>query len=347
MHSNATIIERALLKQETSRLPCFPLIDIAFASSYAGKPMRAVQLDPQLHARALSKCAEELPVDGIYINLCLDALQGNRISESEILIDESVHLVIPENDVLSIAATDIKSLDDRRIQEAELFHPGMLATFKNIDDHLKCESAVAVGITGTFSQVAFLFGITEFMIALLDQPDAVRRALDKRHNIAVRQVRELCAAGARFIWIGEGLGSGSLISPDQYRDFVLPYEIELAEEIRKHGALSLLHICGDVTNTLADIARSAADGFDLDYPVDLAGALEKLLPDVAVKGNINPQLFMEGFSGELKDACLEARAAAAHRNGFIMSTGCLVPRDSAVESFHIMADICGHNHVQS
>ena len=346
MHSNATIIERALLKQKTRRLPCFPLIDIAFASSYAGQPMREVQLDPQLHARALSKCAEQLPVDGIYINLCLDALQGKRISESEVLIDKSLHLVIPENDVLSISSTDIKSLTDDRILEAELFHPGMLATFKNINDYIKNEYAVVVGLTGTFSQVAFLFGITEFMIALLDQPEVVHRTLKKRHEIAIRQVEELCDAGARFIWIGEGLGSGSLISPVQYRDFVLPYEVELAKEIRKHGALSLLHICGDVTNSLVDIAKCSADGFDLDYPVDLVSALDILLPDVAVKGNINPRLFMEGFSEELKNACLQAKAAAADRDGFIMSTGCLVPRDSVNESFRIMADICVYNQVE-
>ena len=340
MHSKAAIIEKALLKQETSRLPCFPLIDIAFASSYAGQPMRAVQLDPRLHARALGMCAERLPVDGIYINLCLDDRQGKRISDGEIVIDGSLHLVIPENDVLSIAATDIESLDDRRIQEAELFHPGMLATFEHIDERTKGECAVAAGLTGTFSQVAFLFGITEFMMALLDQPEAVRRTLDRRHRIAVHQARELCAAGARFIWIGEGLGSGSLISPSQYREFVLPYEIELAQEIRSHGALSLLHICGNVTDSLPDIADSSVDGFDLDYPVDLAVALDTLLPEVAVKGNIDPRLFMDGFSGQLETACLQARAVAAHRNGFIMSTGCLVPRDSAVESFHIMADIC-------
>lgn len=340
MHSKSVIIEKALLKQETSRLPCFPLVDIAFASSYAGRPMRAVQLDPQLHARALGTCAEQLPVDGIYVNLCLDAGQGTRISDGEIVIDGSLHLVIPENDVLSIASTDIESLEDRRILEAELFHPGMLATFKHIDERTKAECAVAAGLTGTFSQVAFLFGIMEFMMALLDQPGAVRRTLDRRHRIAVRQVRELCAAGARFIWIGEGLGSGSLISPAQYREFVLPYEIELSQEIRSHGALSLLHICGNVTDSLPDIADSSADGFDLDDPVDLAVALDTLLPDVAVKGNIDPRLFMDGFSEQLKAACLQARAVTAYRNGFIMSTGCLVPRDSAVESFHIMADIC-------
>lgn len=342
MHSNAIIIEKALLKQQTKRLPCFPLIDSAFASSFSGLPMREVQLNPQLHANALSKCAEELPVDGIYINLCLDALQGKRISKSEVIIDESLLLVVPDNDVLSIASTDIKSLDDERIMETELFHPGMLATFKNIDDHIKDKYAVAVGVTGTFSQVAFLFGITEFMMALLDDPDRVHQTLEKRHKIVVQQVQELCAAGTRLIWIGEGLGSGSLISPDQYRDFVLPYEIAIAEEIRKHGALSLLHICGNVTNTLSDIAKCSADGFDLDYPVDLADAFEALLPNVAVKGNIDPRLFMEGFTDQLKQSCEQARESAADRTGYIMSTGCLVPRDSTTGAFHIMADICGY-----
>ena len=74
MHSNAEIIEQALKKHITERLPCFPLIDIAFASAYSGHQMRDVQLDPRLHAMALSKCASELPVDGVYINLCLDTI---------------------------------------------------------------------------------------------------------------------------------------------------------------------------------------------------------------------------------------------------------------------------------
>jgi len=137
MHSNARIIRDSLQKQETGRLPCFPLIDIAFASSYSSRPMREVQLDPHLHAGVLSKCAEELPVDGVYINLCIDTGQGVRISDRETVIDGSLHLVIPENDVLSISSTEITSLDDGRIVKAELFHPGMLATFNNIDDNIK------------------------------------------------------------------------------------------------------------------------------------------------------------------------------------------------------------------
>ena len=35
-----------------------------------------------------------------------------------------------ENDVAAVSKTDVLRLDDPRIERAELFHPGMLATFK-------------------------------------------------------------------------------------------------------------------------------------------------------------------------------------------------------------------------
>jgi hypothetical protein len=340
MHSGYDIIEAALQKKWVSRVPCFPLIDIAFAAVYLGKPLREVQLNPGVHAAALSRCAQDLPVDGVYINLGLASGQSVKLSEDTYRIDDALTLVVPNNDVLSISQTDIESLDDERISAAELFHPGILKTFQAMDNEIINNSAVAVGVTGTFSQVAFLYGIPRLMMALLDQPQQVHRALDRRHEIVLRQVRELCGSGARFVWIGEGLGSGSLISPEQYREYVLPYEKSLAEEIRKAGALSILHICGDVTAALPDIARCKVDGFDLDYPVDLATAVGVLLPEIAIKGNIDPTLFLRGRQEALRKTCRHALEVAGHLDGFILSTGCLVPRDATVESFEIVSVMC-------
>lgn len=343
MHSCYAIIEASLQKKRVSRVPCFPLIDIAFAAAYLGKPMREVQLNPGAHAEALSRCAGDLPVDGVYINLGLASGQAFKLSEDSYRIDDALTLVIPNNDVLSISHTDIESLDDERICAAELFHPGILETYQAMDDEIKKNSAVAVGVTGTFSQVAFLYGIPKLMMSLLDQPQQVHRALDLRHEVVLRQVRELCGSGARFVWIGEGLGSGSLISPEQYREYALPYEQSLAEEIRKAGALSILHICGDVTSALPDIARCKADGFDLDYPVDLATAVGVLLPEITIKGNIDPTLFLGGRQDALRKSCRHALMVAGQTDGFILSTGCLVPRDATVESFEIVSEICAQH----
>ena len=136
--------------------------------------MREVQLDPRLHANALCTCADKLPVDGVYINLGLNSGQCRWLKKDTYLIDEALTLVIPENDVLSVHSRDITSLEDERIETAELFHPGMLTAFKLMREEIKKNHAVVVGITGTFSQLAFLYGITELLMALLDQPEAVR-----------------------------------------------------------------------------------------------------------------------------------------------------------------------------
>jgi uroporphyrinogen-III decarboxylase len=157
----------------------------------------------------------------------------------------------------------------------------------------------------------------------------------------IQQAEELLDDGARFIWIGEGSASGSLIPPEFYREFVLPYEKSLTSTIRARGGLSILHICGNATALLADICESGADGFDLDYPVDLAYALATLSPRVAVKGNINPVLFLAGNEEDLKEAAHRAVDTGKGNLGFIMSTGCLVPRDSSIKAFDIFAKACG------
>ncbi len=152
-----------------------------------------------------------------------------------------------------------------------------------------------------------------------------------------------CSAGIRFAWIGEGLGSGSLISPEQYKEFVLPFEKIIADRFRSQGVLTFLHICGNTTNAPTYIARSGVDGFDLDYPVDITVAVDALYPEITIKGNINPGLFLPGRSEELERACRDTIAVAKNLNNFIFSTGCLVPRDSSKEAFYTMQDHVVYN----
>jgi uroporphyrinogen-III decarboxylase len=341
VNSRRSEIEAALSGRETDRLPCFPLVDVAYASAHSGKSMARLQLDPRVHAEAVALCARELPIDGLYINLCLSAKQAAQAAccdgQYRVRIDDGVNVEFSENDVASIASTDIRSLTDERIQTAGLFHPGMLETFQAMPEDLCREVAVCVGLTGAFSQVGFLLGMQNLMLALMDQPEAAHRAIRQRQHVALRQAREICEAGARFIWIGEGMASSSLISPQMYAEFVLPYEQKLADEIRRLGALSLLHICGNITPALPHIAQSRVDGVDVDAPTDWPAAVRILGPHLCLKGNVNPLLFLPGKEEELRTACETAKRIAAPARGFILSTGCLVPRDSAREAFSIMA----------
>jgi uroporphyrinogen decarboxylase len=338
------IVEQALLRQDVERTPCFPLVDVSFAGAFSGISLAEVQLDPEAHARALARCLDRLPIDGVYINLCFSREQAARAVPGdagfEVLLDDCLEVRVGTNDVASIVKTRIESLEDPRLARAELFHPGMLEAFRAVPLDVSTRSAVCVGLTGAFSQVGFLLGLEKLMVALVDQPERVHRALRLRQEIALRQAEEICRAGARFIWIGEGMASGSLISPAAYREFVLPYERELVARIRELGVLSLLHICGNTTGMLADIAETGADGCDVDSPTDWAAAVTILGKSMCVKGNVNPLFFLPDNLPRLPAACGEACRVAAGMRGFILSTGCVVPRDSAVEAFAVMRRAC-------
>jgi len=216
----------------------------------------------------------------------------------------------------------------------------MLETFRAIPDRVRGRAAVCVGLTGTFSQLGFLVGLENLLVAMVDRPAEVHRALRRRHEVALRQAREICQAGARFVWIGEGMASGSLIGPGMYREFVLPYEQELTAELRRLGALSLLHICGNTSRMLEEIAQSGADGCDVDAPTDWPAAVAVLGPRMSVKGNISPLLFLAENVDRLAAACEESKRVAAGTKGFILSTGCLVPRDATTSAFDVFARAC-------
>ena len=337
-------VEAALRRRECDRLPCFPLIDVCYAAAHAGLAMAQVQLDPAVHAAALAQCVRELPVDGVYINLCLDPRQARaavrRDGKYTVVLDDCLEVQFAENDVAAVSRTDVRRLDDPRIERAELFHPDMLATFQAMPAEVRQRAAVCVGLTGAFSQLGFLLGLENLLLAMVDQPAAVDEALRKRQAVALRQAEEICDAGGRFIWIGEGMASGSLIGPAMYRRFVLPHERELTRRIRELGGLTLLHICGDTTATLEAIAESGVDGCDVDFPTNWQAAARVLGPVMGLKGNVNPMLFLPENVDRLADAC-ETTIRSAPPRGFILSTGCLVPRDSTPKAFAVMAAACG------
>jgi MtaA/CmuA family methyltransferase len=344
MPTRRSILETALQRKKLARIPCFPLVDVVFASAVAGQSMAALQLDSAVHARGLERSLAEYPLDGIYINLCFSRRQAShavfRDGVYSLCLDDCLEINFAENDVAAVLRTDISSLADPRLFSAELFHPGMLETFQEMSAAAKADAAVCVGLTGAFSQIGFLYGLQNLMLAMLDEPDKVTAAIDRRQEIVLQQAEELIAAGARFLWIGEGMASGSLISPALYRRFVLPYERELARAIRQQGAFSILHVCGNITPMLADIAESEVDCADIDAPTDWEAAVKVLGPKISLKGNLNPVLFLPTNVERLDSACDAALRTVNGLPGHILSTGCLVPRDSCREAFDIMARYC-------
>jgi uroporphyrinogen decarboxylase len=137
-------------------------------------------------------------------------------------------------------------------------------------------------------------------------------------------------AGATMVQAGDSLASIDMISPAMYGKWAWPYERrffdELAGPAKSHGAVTLLHICGNMTSVLEEMADTGAMILEIDSKVDLSRAKGLVGGRVCLMGNINPvTVLWRGSPQDVLAASAEAIEAAGTGGGFILGSGCEVP----------------------
>jgi len=198
------------------------------------------------------------------------------------------------------------------------------------------EMAVHGWVEGCFAQAATFHGLDETLMALATDTALLRELMDfiLPHEIAFALAQ--LDAGAEIIGIGDA--AASLISREMYEAYVLPYEQEIIRAIHAAGGLAKLHICGNITHLLRDIAVAVADIVDLDWMVDLKYARGILGSRVCLCGNFDPvAVLLHGTPDDVRQACRQCIAEAG--TPYILSAGCEVPPDTPVANFAAMCEV--------
>jgi uroporphyrinogen decarboxylase len=138
----------------------------------------------------------------------------------------------------------------------------------------------------------------------------------------------------------EPTASISLISPDNYREFVLPYHRELVEHFKARKIGVTTHICGTTYPIYEDLIQAGFTtvSFDLDQQADPALHVDQLQRFMEVSrgrvvaiGNVDATKF-ENTSREAMYAdvrrCIDT---AGRRSAYVLSTSCEIPPRSKPE----------------
>jgi MtaA/CmuA family methyltransferase len=178
-------------------------------------------------------------------------------------------------------------------------------------------------VEGAFALAADLRGDQDVLLDIHDRPEWLKALLDRLVEVGVAFARAQVAAGAHIVGLGDSMGS--LVSPRQYREFVLPHEQRVFAAVREAGAIPRLHICGDTNHLLHDMAASGAQIVDLDWMVDLRRAAETFGPSgPAPCGNFDPvAVMLQGTPEEVAAAVRGCAAAGGPRH--FSAAGCEVP----------------------
>jgi len=177
-------------------------------------------------------------------------------------------------------------------------------------------------VEGPIAEYADLRGVENTFMDLIDKPEMYLKAASVIVDNAIRFALAQVDAGADVIGIGDAVAS--LINPQMYQEFVLPFETKLIGAIHEAGAETKLHVCGDITNNVAHMAKTGTDVIDLDWMVSIADARHAVGPDVTLCGNFDPTtVLLQGTPEAVAEAARACIAAGGQR--FILQPGCEVP----------------------
>jgi len=175
-----------------------------------------------------------------------------------------------------------------------------------------------------FSLASQLFGLNETMLKLLDDRPLVEALMERCLGYGLAYGLALGRAGAHLLSGGDS--PAGLIGPRSYREIALPYERRLISGLKEAtGKPVSLHICGDSTSILEDMAGTGADVLEIDHKVDIAQACRVVGPETALWGNLDPVGALAlGSPAQVQEEArrvLEAVRKAGHSR-FVLSSGC-------------------------
>ena len=125
------------------------------------------------------------------------------------------------------------------------------------EQNLPDDMCVLGGLTGHFAEfLSVLMGYETLCYALVDDRDLVKAISDRlirMYEKVTLQILEF--ERVRFIWGSDDMGfkTGTLISPDDMREFALPGHKRLAELAHSAGRPYLLHSCGTLARIMDDL----------------------------------------------------------------------------------------------
>ncbi|MCI0439228.1 MAG: MtaA/CmuA family methyltransferase [Chloroflexi bacterium] len=202
-----------------------------------------------------------------------------------------------------------KGADDVRIPPGFLEHQDTLAITKSIEllrRQFRNEVAIIGKTMGPWTLAYHVFGVESFLLMTVDDPDEVKRALDRLKEISVLYGEAQIAAGADALTFPDH-ATGDLVSGEYYRRFLMELHQEMAERLK---VPLILHICGNTLDRMDYIAQTGMAMFHFDSKNDPQAAMNVVNGRIGLVGNINnpSTLYARGPEEVRKEVyrCLDA-----------------------------------------
>ena len=200
-------------------------------------------------------------------------------------------------------------------------------------------------LTSPFDYYLDYFGHQEALMGLLDHPDKVHIALKYYTKSLIHLADEMSETGIDAIKLSSPFAGAGFISPEDYREFVFPYEKEIIQTIRNKNIHIYIHTCGAINDRLELLLETGASGIECLDPeplgdVELSDAKQRIGKKGFIKGNIDSvNLLLTGSNDEIICDIKERIRVGSQNGGFILSTACSIAPNIKKENIQLIKKV--------
>ncbi|MEW5817139.1 MAG: uroporphyrinogen decarboxylase family protein, partial [Spirochaetota bacterium] len=186
---------------------------------------------------------------------------------------------------------------------------------------------------------AVLRGTQNFMLDLATENEQdLKELLDFCTEVIITYGKAMIATGVHGLQYGDA--TASLISPEYYKKFALPYQEKSVEALAGNNCDLWLHICGKTDHLLHLLRNLSIQGFEVDAKVEMTTARKLLGDSMAIKGNLDTTFLLRESEEAVYKATRQIISRGNFKTGIIVSPGCGVPRMTPLNNLRAMVKAC-------
>lgn len=221
----------------------------------------------------------------------------------------------------------IHSLEDlAKYEPPDPLAPGRYESLKRIVKRYKGRLAIGVHLNDVFSLPRYLAGFEGLMMALLEEPELVRRLVNLSVEKNLVMAKEVARHGADFVFTGDDYASTErpFMSPKTFEEFFYPGLRRVVDGFHAVGLPVIKHTDGNIRPLLDMILDSGIDCLDPIDPLagmDIEMIKQKYGHRIAIKGNVDcAHTLTFGTERKVVEETREVIRKAATGGGLILSS---------------------------
>jgi MtaA/CmuA family methyltransferase len=187
---------------------------------------------------------------------------------------------------------------------------------------------VISSVLGPYTLAGYIYGLQKVMIWMFSDASIYANIMDRLTELIIQYAQAQFAAGAHVVQAADPTASGDLISPNHYASFVAPYHRKLFSVLK---GLSILHICGKITDHLPYIGEIGVNGLSFDEKTDISAA-SHLKEKLALIGFVPTSILRNGNPEEVQRQSMSCLKSGVD----VLSAGCALHLETPIENIKAM-----------